>query len=198
MESISGLSLKKHISEWFTMYVHERLKWLVLPVTLRIWHFLGFINLFIHSVDIVLGLCSLYCLDFSSKISWSQKCCLQSSVVVQWLRICLAMQGTLVQSLVQEDRTWYSAAKPVLRNYWACVLEPGAAAAEPLLRTCWSPWALEPMLCNRKSPYITTREQPLLSASRESPGSATKTQCSHKEIIFFKVLFHRHRYSFKS
>ena len=38
-------------------------------------------------------------------------------LVVQWLRIHLAMQGTLVQSLVQEDRTWYSAAKPVLRNY---------------------------------------------------------------------------------
>ena len=26
-----------------------------------------------------------------------------ASLVVQWLRICLAMQGTLVQSLVLED-----------------------------------------------------------------------------------------------
>ena len=117
IESISGLSLTRHISEWFTMYVRERLKRLVLPVTLRIWHFLGFINLLIHSVDIGLGLCSLYCLNFSSKISWSQKRCLESSLVVQWLRICLAMQGTPVQSLLREDRTWYSAAKPMLCNY---------------------------------------------------------------------------------
>ena len=38
---------------------------------------------------------------------------LWASVVVQWLRIHLAMQGTPIPSLVQEDSTWLSAAKPI-------------------------------------------------------------------------------------
>ena len=46
-----------------------------------------------------------------------------TSLVVQWLRICLPMQGTQVQSLVQEDPTCHRATKPVHHNYWACTLE---------------------------------------------------------------------------
>ena len=38
---------------------------------------------------------------------------LQASLVVHELRICLAMQGTRVQSLVQEDHTCYWAIKPM-------------------------------------------------------------------------------------
>jgi len=37
--------------------------------------------------------------------------------VVQWIRICLLMQGTWVQSLVQEDSTCRGATKPVCHNY---------------------------------------------------------------------------------
>ena len=33
--------------------------------------------------------------------------------MVQWLRICLAMQGTPVRSLVQEDPTCHGATEPV-------------------------------------------------------------------------------------
>ena len=47
-----------------------------------------------------------------------------ASLVIQWLRICLGMQGTRVQSLVQEDRTCCGATKPVCHNYWALGLEP--------------------------------------------------------------------------
>ena len=39
------------------------------------------------------------------------------SLVVQWLRICLAIQGTWVQSLVQEDPTCPRATKLVSCNY---------------------------------------------------------------------------------
>ena len=41
----------------------------------------------------------------------------QASLVVQWLRICLAMQGTLIASLVREDPTCHGATKPVCHNY---------------------------------------------------------------------------------
>ena len=40
-----------------------------------------------------------------------------SSLMVQWLRIHLPMQGTGVQSLVQEDPTCHGATKPVRHNY---------------------------------------------------------------------------------
>ena len=33
-------------------------------------------------------------------------------------KICLPMQGTRVQSLVQEDPTYHGATKPVHHNYW--------------------------------------------------------------------------------
>ena len=41
----------------------------------------------------------------------------RTSLVVQGLRICLPMQGTRVQSLVQEDLTFRGATKPVRHNY---------------------------------------------------------------------------------
>ena len=40
-----------------------------------------------------------------------------ASLVAQWIRICLPMQGTQVQSLVQEDPTCHGATKPVRHNY---------------------------------------------------------------------------------
>ena len=45
----------------------------------------------------------------------------RASLVVQWLRICLAMQGTLVWSLVWEDSCCREANKPVCHNYWVRV-----------------------------------------------------------------------------
>ena len=41
----------------------------------------------------------------------------QASLVVQWLRICLPMQGTQVQSLIQEDPTCCRTTKPVCHKY---------------------------------------------------------------------------------
>ena len=41
----------------------------------------------------------------------------RASLVVQWLRICLPMQGTQVQTLVQDDPTCRRATKPMRHNY---------------------------------------------------------------------------------
>ena len=38
-------------------------------------------------------------------------------LVVQWIRVHLPVQGTSVQSLVQEDSTCRRATKPVYHNY---------------------------------------------------------------------------------
>ena len=41
----------------------------------------------------------------------------RTSLVVQWLRIHLPKEGTRVQSLVQQDSTYYGATEPVSYNY---------------------------------------------------------------------------------
>ena len=52
---------------------------------------------------------------------WTERFIINSaegtSLVVQWLRIRLPIQGTRVQSLVQEDPTCRGATKPVHHNY---------------------------------------------------------------------------------
>ena len=63
----------------------------------------------------------------------------RASLVIQWLRICLALQGTPVWSLVQEDSTCLGATKPVCHNYWAWVPQP--------LKPTW----LKPVLHNNRS-----------------------------------------------
>ena len=64
-----------------------------------------------------------------------------TALVAEWLRIHLPMQGTQVQSLVQEDPTCCRATKLVHHNYWACTLDPGATTTEPTCHNYWSPHA---------------------------------------------------------
>ena len=57
---------------------------------------------------------------------------LGASLVVQWLRIHLAVQGTLVRSLVQEDPTWLwskSAHTPELLSPRTAATEAGVPRA---------------------------------------------------------------------
>ena len=68
-----------------------------------------------------------------------------TSLVAQWLRVHLPVQGTWIWSLVQEDSTRHGPTKSMGHNYRACTLEP-------LSRNYWSPYALEPVCCNRRSP----------------------------------------------
>ena len=72
------------------------------------------------------------------------------------------MQGTRVQALVWEDLTCSESTKPIPHNYWVCALEP----------TSHNYWACVP---RARAPQ---QEKPSLSATRESPHAATKTQHS--------------------
>ena len=76
--------------------------------------------------------------------------------------IRLATQGTLVQSLVQEDSACWGTIKPRGHNYWAHSL-----------------WLLSPLAYSSCSPAkeATTMGSPHTSI-RESPCAATKTQHS--------------------
>ena len=82
------------------------------------------------------------------------------------------MQGTRVWSLVQENPTCCGATKPVHHNYWACTLEPASH----------NYWANVPQLLKptRLEPVLRNEEQAPLTATRESPRTATKTQRSQK------------------
>ena len=84
------------------------------------------------------------------------------------------MQGTWVRALVQEDPKCHGVTKSVGHNYWACVPQ--------LLK----PTCLEPVLCNKRShrnekPVHLNEEEAPLSATRERPHAAMKTQRSQKK-----------------
>ena len=90
-----------------------------------------------------------------------------TSLVAQWLRIRLPMQGTKFQSLVWEDPTRHGATKPMRHNYWAHapqLLSPHATTTEGRM-----PRARVPQ-----------QEKTPLTATRESPRAAMKTQHSQK------------------
>ena len=89
----------------------------------------------------------------------------RASLVAQWLRIRLPMQATRVRALVWEDPTCHGATGPVRHNYWACA--SGACAPQQERPRQWEAcaprWRVAP-----------------LTATRESPGTETKTQHCQK------------------
>ena len=95
------------------------------------------------------------------------------------------MQGTRVQALVREDPTCRGATEPVRHNYWACALEPVSHNYWARVPQLLKPARLEPVLHNKRrhhneKPAHCNEEQPPLTATRESPRAATKTQHSQK------------------
>ena len=82
--------------------------------------------------------------------------------MVQHLRLHLPMQGTLVQSLVQEDATGHGTTKPV------------ATATEPINSRAGEH--------SKRNSCATTGESLPPTAARESPRAASKTQDSRKQI----------------
>ena len=72
----------------------------------------------------LLGFCFVY---FFVVTSWSnstlKRVTTGASLVIQWLKICLAIQGTSVQSLIQEDPTYCGATEPMGHKLWAGTLE---------------------------------------------------------------------------
>ena len=87
------------------------------------------------------------------------------SLVVQWLRICLLVQGTQVPSLVREDDMCCEATQPAHHNYCNGALQSVLRSGRKL---------------HGSKPETSTREQPRLAPTRESPPAATKTQSGHK------------------
>ena len=133
----------------------------------------------ISVVSVVISLLSFILFGssfFSSWWAWPEVCrfyffkkhALGTSLVMQLLRICLPIQGTQVQSLVQEDPTCHGATKPVRHNYWACTLEPPH-------HNYWSLRTLGPTCRQLLSPCSATRGttaiRSLCTATKNSPCS---------------------------
>ena len=96
------------------------------------------------------------------------------------------MQETQVQSQIWDDPVYLGATKPVHHNYGACALESGNLNYRATCHIYWSPSVWEPVLSNKSSPR---GEKPahcnksLLTATRENPLAAMKTQCFLKFIL---------------
>ena len=94
------------------------------------------------------------------------------------------MQETWVQSLVQEDPTCLRAAKPVHRNYWACMCSragelplrsPDASATE--VCTPQSPCSAPREATTTRSPHTTIRDWPCSrQLERSVPSSEDSAQ----------------------
>ena len=78
--------------------------------------------------------------------------------MVEWIRIHLPVQGTRVQSLVREDSICLRAAKPVLNNKRS----------------------------HHSEKPTHTREWTLLTATRESPGTARRPGAATNQRIISK------------
>ena len=92
------------------------------------------------------------------------------------------MQGTRVWALVREDLTCHGATKPVCHNYRACelqLLSPCATTTE----AC-TPRARVPNKRSHRSekPVHHNEEEPPLTATRESPRAATKTNAAKNKF----------------
>ena len=87
-----------------------------------------------------------------------------TSLVVQWLRICLPVQGRQVWSLVGGDYTCL----------WATTPEPTLLFSTTQRRLRFTTREASTV----KSLHTTTRVQPLVTPTRESPHAGTKTHCS--------------------
>ena len=98
--------------------------------------------------------------------------------MVQWLRIHLPLQGTQVQSLVQEDPTCRRATKPVRHNCWACTVEPA----------CHNYWARVPRACapQQEKPLQREARTPQLEKAcvqQQRPNAAKNFKKNNKNFL---------------
>ena len=91
-----------------------------------------------------------------------------TSPVVQWLGICLPMQGTQIQSLLQEDYTCGWATNPMCHNYWP--------ALQSLWDTLLKPSHLEPCSVTRE---VTIKRS--LHAARKSSHCSWQPEKAHTQ-----------------
>ena len=83
-----------------------------------------------------------------------------------------ANAGDMGSSPGLEYPTCRRATKPMCHNYWACALEP-------VNHNYWSPCATTIEACAPRG-HAPQQDKPPLTATRESPHAATKTQCNQK------------------
>ena len=116
----------------------------------------------------------------------------------QGLRIHIAMQGTLVRSLVQEDTTCHWASGHVCQNYWAhtALWSPQVLTIKPMLQLLKPPC---PRACTPQQKKLLQWEA--LTAQLESSSHSLQLEKAHlqqqspstaKNKYFLKVF---HRYS---
>jgi len=96
-----------------------------------------------------------------------------ASLVAWWWRVHLTMQETWVWSLIQEDPTCHRATKPVHCKYWACALEPRNY-------NHWSPWALKPMLHDKRSHHNEKPEHHNERKPTHSSEDPTQPKITHQ------------------
>ena len=84
------------------------------------------------------------------------------------------MQATQVRAWIREDPTCRGATKPVRHNYWS----PHATSPEAHAPTACALQQEKPVQWEARAPQC--RVAPL-TATRESPRAATKTQSSQKQ-----------------
>ena len=101
------------------------------------------------------------------------------------------MQGTQVQSLVEEDPTCYGATKPTCHNYWVHALEPGNCNYRAHVLQLRRPEHLEPVRHDKRShrnekPTQGNKEQPLRTATRENSHNNKEKhdQKKKKSVVF--------------
>ena len=105
----------------------------------------------------------------------------RTSLVTQWMRNCLPMQGTRVQSSVQEDPTCLRATKPV----WQ-LLKPACLGPVPHNKRS-----------HNKKPLHHNREEPALPKTRESlaqqqrPSTAENEEINNEERNFVESAYHK-------
>ena len=101
-----------------------------------------------------------------------------ASLVAWWWRVHLTMQETWVWSLIQEDPTYHRATKPVHCKYWACALEPRNY-------NHWSPWALKPMLHDKRSHHNEKPEHHNERKPTHSSEDPTQPKITNQYIKLF-------------
>ena len=95
---------------------------------------------------------------------------LRTSLVVQWISMCLPVQGTQVQSPVQEQSTRLRATEPVLHTCrWPCAYSLCPAAGEAA--------------AVRRPVRRLDAGKALLATTGESPPAAMQTQRREDEEI---------------
>ena len=117
-----------------------------------------------------------------------KKTWLSTSLVAQWLRIRLPMQGTRVQSLVQEDPTCHGAAKSMRRNSSTCattteIHAPRARAPQQEKPPQWEAHALRSLCTATKSSPHSWQLEKAHAQERRPNAAKDKRHARYTRVV---------------